>query len=130
MANAVTKAGGNSFHGIGYEYIKNTVLDAADFADNRIGAGRLPDKEHQFGYQVGGPVVHNRLFFSSALEQLISHSNQSPQKYELPSANFLTSFAVPASHLASQLLNAFPALCAQRAWRGRRLHGVAPAFRW
>ena len=109
VANAVTKAGGNSFHGIGYEYIKNTVLNAADFADNLSGYGRLPDKEHQFGYQVGGPVVHNRLFFSSALEQLISHSNQSPRQYELPSANFLTSFAVPASHLASQLLKAFPA---------------------
>jgi hypothetical protein len=109
VANAVTKAGGNSFHGIGYEYIKNTVLNAADFSDNLVGAGRLPDKEHQFGYQVGGPIKHDRLFFSSAIEQLISHSNESPQTYELPSANFLKDFNVPASRLASQLLTEFPA---------------------
>jgi hypothetical protein len=109
VANAVTKAGGNSFHGIGYEYIYNTVLNAADFADNLSGAGRLPDKEHQFGYQLGGPIKRNRLFFSSALEQLISHSNESPQTYELPSANFLKTFNVPTSRLASQLLGEYPA---------------------
>jgi hypothetical protein len=109
VANAVTKAGGNSFHGIGYEYIKNTVLDGADFADNLAGYGRLPDKEHQFGYQVGGPVRHDRLFFSSALEQLISHSNESPRTYELPAADFLKTFNVPTSRLASQLLTEFPA---------------------
>jgi hypothetical protein len=109
VANAVTKAGGNSFHGIGYEYIENTVLNAADFADNLAGNGRLPDKEHQFGYQVGGPVLRNRLFFSSALEQLISHSNESPRTYELPTSNFLSAFGVPASHLSYQLLHQFPA---------------------
>jgi len=109
VANAVTKAGGNSFHGIGYEYFKNTVLNANDFADNLAGNARLPDKEHQFGYQMGGPVVRNRLFFSSALEQLISHSNESPRTYELPAANFLKTFNVPTSRLASQLLTEFPA---------------------
>src|SRR5580698_989843 len=108
VANAVTKGGGNSFHGIGYEYIKNTVLDAADFADNLSGNGRLPDKEHQFGYQLGGPIKHDRLFFSSALEQLISHSNESPRTYQLPTATYLSSFGVPTSRLASQLLTMFP----------------------
>ena len=108
VANAVTKAGGNAFHGIGYEYIENTVLNAADFQDNLAGYGRLPDKQHQFGYQAGGPIVKNRLFFSSALEQLISHSNESPQKYELPSANFLSALNVPTSRLSYQLLKDFP----------------------
>src|SRR5208283_3605085 len=39
VANAVTKAGGNAFHGVAYDYIKNTVLNAADFADNLAGYG-------------------------------------------------------------------------------------------
>jgi hypothetical protein len=108
IANAVTKAGGNAFHGIAYDYIKNTVLNAADFADNLTGAGRLPDKEQQFGYQVGGPILRSRLFFSSALEQLISHSNQSPQTYELPSSNFIPAFGLPSTSLARQLLQTYP----------------------
>ncbi len=108
VANAVTKAGGNSFHGIGYEYMKNTVLNAADFTDNLAGFGRLPDKEQQFGSQVGGPILRRRLFFSSALEQLISHSSEDPQKYELPAADFLADFNVPTTRLASQLLKEYP----------------------
>ncbi len=108
VANAVTKAGGNQFHGIAYDYIKNTVLNAADFADNLSGYGRLPDKEQQFGYQAGGPILKNRLFFSSALEQLISHSNQNPQTYTLPSANFISAFNLASSNLARQLLQMFP----------------------
>ncbi len=108
VANAVTKAGGNAFHGIGYEYMENTVLNAADFQDNLSGYGRLPDKQQQFGYQVGGPILKNRLFFSSALEQLISHSNQDPAPYEMLTTNFLSAFNVPATSLASQLLKTYP----------------------
>ena len=108
VANAVTKAGGNAFHGIAYDYMKNTVLNAADFADNLSGYGRLPDKEQQFGYQAGGPILRNRLFFSSALEQLISHSDQNPQTYTLPSTNFISAFNLSDTNLARQLLEKYP----------------------
>jgi hypothetical protein len=108
IANAVTKAGGNQFHGIGYEYFKNTLLNAADFADNLSGYGRLPDKENQFGYQVGGPILHDRLFFSSALEELISHSAQSPETLLLPSTNFIPALNIPSSRIAAQLLQEYP----------------------
>jgi len=110
----VTRAGSGQYHGIAYEYLKNTVLDAADFQDNLIGAGRLPDKENEFGYQVGGPVVpkgslRTRLFFSSSLDQLISHSQQSPQPFLVPGPDFLTALNPPSAPLAKQLLQEYPA---------------------
>ena len=46
--------------------------------------------------------------FSSALEQLISHSNQDPAPYEMLSSNFLSAFNVGQSALARQLLTQFP----------------------
>jgi hypothetical protein len=108
VANAVTKAGGNTFHGLGYDYFKNDALNAADFADNLAGKGRRADKEQQFGYQVGGPILPNRLFFSSALEELISHSKTDPQTYSLPSTNFIPAFNLSSSNLARQLLEKYP----------------------
>jgi hypothetical protein len=113
IANAVTRAGSAQYRGIGYEYLKNTVLDAADFQDNLSGLGRRSDHENEFGYQVGGPVIpkgalRSRLFFSSALEQLISHSKQDPATYVLPTTSFLADLTVPSTRLASQLLTAFP----------------------
>jgi hypothetical protein len=113
IANAVTRAGGAQYHGIVYEYLKNTGLDAADFQDNLHGYGRLPDKENEFGYQAGGPVIpkgslRTRLFFSSSLDQLISHSQQNPKTFQLPSTNFLSAFNVPSTRLAAQLLEEYP----------------------
>lgn len=114
IANAVTRAGGAQYHGIGYEYLKNTVFDAADFQDNLTGAGRLPDKENEFGYQVGGPVIpkgslRSRLFFSSSLDELISHSQQSPQSFLVPGPDFLTALNPPSAPIAKQLLQEYPA---------------------
>ena len=108
IANAVTRAGGNQFHGIGYDYLKNDFLNAADFSDNLSGFGRLPDHEQQFGYQVGGPVRPERLFFSSALEQLISHSKQDPGIFTFPTTNFIPALNLPSDRLARQLLQEFP----------------------
>ena len=114
VANAVTKAGSARYHGIAYEYLKNTALNAADFQDNLKGMGRRPDKENEFGYQAGGPVVpkgslRNRLFFSSALDELVSHSNQDPATYNLPAPNFFSSYASGSdTQLAKQLLTEFP----------------------
>lgn len=110
VANAVTRAGGKEFHGVGYEYLKNDVLNAADFQDNLTGLGRLPLKQNQFGYQVGGPVpkiLSNRLFFSSALESFTSRSNLAPATYTLPTTNFIPALNIPTTRLAYQLLTKF-----------------------
>lgn len=110
VANAITRAGGPEYHGVAYEYLKNAALDAADFQDNLAGTGRLKDTENQFGYQVGGPVpkTGKRLTFSSALEELISHSEQAAQTYSLPTTNFLPALNVQPSRDSYKLLNEFP----------------------
>src|SRR5262249_25730523 len=51
IANAVTRAGDNTLHGTGYEYVKNEDLNANDFQDNLRGVGRRAAKQHQFGFQ-------------------------------------------------------------------------------
>lgn len=114
IANAVTRAGGSSYHAIGYEYLKNTVLDAADFQDNLNGVGRRPDQEHEFGYQAGGPVIprgalRSRLFFSSSLDQLLSHSRLDQQTFVVPSTTFLSLLGALVQPATRQLLTQFPA---------------------
>lgn len=109
VANAVSRAGGSGYHGIAYEYLKNDALNAADFADNLTGFGRRVAKENRFGYQIGGPVLRNRLFFSSSLEQLISHSLTDPITYLLPTKNFLPALNVQPARLSRQLLEKYPA---------------------
>ena len=52
VITATTKSGTNEFHGGGYEYHRNTVLNARPF-----GTGSRPrNLEHDFGGYVGGPL--------------------------------------------------------------------------
>src|SRR5262249_5189893 len=51
--SAVIKAGGKTFHGTAYEFLRNDVLDARNFFDS----GKKPPYRHnQFGGAAGGPI--------------------------------------------------------------------------
>ncbi len=63
VINMSTKSGSNAFHGTAYEYLRNTLFDANDFFSNRTGAGREPWHQNQFGFNVGGPIRRDKLFF-------------------------------------------------------------------
>ena len=63
----VTKSGGNQFHGSLFEYLRNDVLDAANFFDN-IAGKKAPLRLNQFGGSVGGPIVKNKTFFFGSYE--------------------------------------------------------------
>ncbi len=108
VANAITRSGSDQFHGLAYFYIKNDVLDANGFQENLVGMARTPDKEDQPGYFVGGPILKNRLFFSSAFEYLRTHSFQDPTPFAFPTTAFVSSYT-SANSVARQLLTMYPA---------------------
>jgi hypothetical protein len=63
----VTKSGGNQFRGALFEYLRNDVLDAANFFDN-IAGQKAPLRLNQFGGSIGGPIVPNKTFFFGSYE--------------------------------------------------------------
>ena len=111
LANAVTRSGGNEWHGIGYFNLKNDWFNANDFQRNRQGLDRSPLKESQVGFHVGGPIRRESVFFSSALEYLRSRGQQPPRDVKVPAPGFAEFFTAPDS-LARRLLTEFapPAL--------------------
>src|SRR5580698_3533680 len=58
-----TKGGTNDLHGAVYEYIRNSYFDANDFFSNRYGFKRPENNHNQFGTSIGGPVLHDKLFY-------------------------------------------------------------------
>src|SRR5438309_526802 len=68
VINLSTKSGTNTFHGSAYEFLRNKVLNANGFFDNSSGLARPPFTQNQFGANVGGPVLKDRLFFFSSYE--------------------------------------------------------------
>jgi hypothetical protein len=59
QVNVITKSGTNQFHGDVFDFLRNTDLDAANF----FSSNRGEFIQNQFGGTVGGPIVHNKLFF-------------------------------------------------------------------
>ncbi len=56
------KSGTNQLHGVLFEILQNTVLDANRWENNLAGVARNPFKQNQFGAAIGGPIIKNKLF--------------------------------------------------------------------
>jgi hypothetical protein len=68
IINATTKSGTNQFHGTGYEFLRNSWLDAPNFFDpNGI---TPPFRRNQFGASAGGPIIKNKTFVFGDYEGL------------------------------------------------------------
>jgi Carboxypeptidase regulatory-like domain/TonB dependent receptor len=56
------KSGTNEIHGVLFEILQNTVLDANRWENNLAGVQTPPLKQNQFGADVGFPIIKNKLF--------------------------------------------------------------------
>lgn len=67
--NVLTKSGSNEFHGSGFEFLRNSVLNASQFfynADGDTATQKAPHQvldQNQYGGTVGGPIKKDKLFF-------------------------------------------------------------------
>src|ERR1700730_2172203 len=69
QANYVTKSGTNQFHGNLYEIWNGAALNAADYFTNATPGNQKPQSNvNHFGGSLGGPILHDKLFFFSDFE--------------------------------------------------------------
>lgn len=54
-----TRSGANKFHGDIFEFVRNQDFNAADYFTKVVNTL----KRNQFGGSIGGPILHNKLFF-------------------------------------------------------------------
>jgi len=64
--NIVTKSGTNSFHGTAFEFLRNDDLDARNFFQPP--GTPAPIRFNNFGGNLGGPIVRNKMFFFANYE--------------------------------------------------------------
>ncbi|HXL23388.1 MAG TPA: carboxypeptidase regulatory-like domain-containing protein [Candidatus Dormibacteraeota bacterium] len=64
----VTKGGGNEFHGAAWEFLRNDALNANTFFRNATGQPKPVLKQNQFGFDFGGPIRKDKLFFFTSYQ--------------------------------------------------------------
>jgi hypothetical protein len=78
--NFVLKSGTNKFHGSAYEIFRNTQLDARGF----FAATRPPEHQNEFGFNVSGPIIKNRLFFFGSYDGFRYRTGTAPTLTTIP----------------------------------------------
>lgn len=87
VINPITKSGTNDFHGSAFEYFRNEALDARDFF-----AGKQKFRLNQFGGNVSGRLVRDKLFFFTNYEG-VRQTRGTTFTSLVPTAPFRSTFA-------------------------------------
>ncbi len=91
----VSKGGTNSFHGDGFEYLRNSALDARNYFDTAASSGtsasgqprRLPPyRRNNFGGAIGGPIQKDKTFFYGTYEGLREALGSTHTSFTIPSS--------------------------------------------
>jgi hypothetical protein len=111
ITQIVSKSGGNRFHGSTYEYLRNYAFDASNYFSTNV----PPFHRNEFGAEVGGPIIKDKLFFEgeyAGLRQTLGEPNivsvpTADERKGLVTLNGYQ-YQVPLNTTASQVLNAYP----------------------
>jgi len=111
ITQIVSKSGTNQFHGSTYEYVRNNDFDARNYFSTSV----PPFHRNEFGAEVGGPILRNKLFFEGEYAGLRQTLGE-PTIVAVPTAAERTGlvtlngyqYQVPLDPTASKVLNAYP----------------------
>lgn len=115
VITAISKSGGNSWHGSLFEYFRNDNLDAKNFFDAPDQA-IPPFHRNQFGGMLSGPLVPNKLFFlinPEAVRQAQSLTVSAPSLTAAARQGFLPipgegTIQLPVSPIIQPFLQLYP----------------------
>lgn len=92
IVNVSTKSGTNAFHGDAWEFNRTAAYTANTFDNNAAGTPKGQYTRNQFGYDVGGPIKKDKLFFYQSTEWLRVRSSANILAL-VPDPSFLSSTA-------------------------------------
>jgi hypothetical protein len=78
--NVVTKTGSNQLHGDLFEHFRNDALDARNF----FSPSKTELRFNDFGYDIGGPIKRNKIFFFVGEEWKRLRQQAAPLRTSLP----------------------------------------------
>src|ERR1017187_9449919 len=126
--NVITKSGSNGFHGSGFDFLRNTSLDAKNFFS--LPTDKTPVfRQNQFGGTFGGPIKKNKTFFF--VDYQGTRRTKAPTvNYQMPSAlNFTGDFSDSTALLTNSVNGpGFAAVLNQRMNLGTPIFDGEPYY--
>jgi hypothetical protein len=125
VINAVTKSGTNQISGSAFDFFTGKRVTARDYF-TRVDNRPKPDVgKTEWGATIGGPIVHNKLFFFGSLERVGQSRNQSGTFPDRPEFNYSNTDNVSAWNTFWRIDHQ---VNASNTWALRHLREYAPQF--
>jgi carboxypeptidase family protein/TonB-dependent receptor-like protein len=105
VISVVSKSGANQPHGSGFEFFRNSAMDARNFFDS---GAAPPFERHQLGLTAGGPVRKDKTFFFAGVERLVESLGLT-RLTTVPSAAARAGQLWPINPVVRPYLDLFPA---------------------
>ncbi len=117
VVNIVTKSGTNDVHGGAYEYFRDTGLNARNYF-NPAPTEKSPFHNNQYGVDMGGPIVKDKLFYFANWEGQ-RESLGVPSQATVPTAQDIAAAGGVSNPVIANLLALNP-------WPSPNIAGAAP----
>jgi hypothetical protein len=88
VVNAVSKQGTNQFHGVAFFFNQNQSMTALDYFARQQNLSKPEAQQKQWGGNLGGPLVRNKLHFFANLERIDQNRARTININARPELNF------------------------------------------
>lgn len=112
LVSAIQKSGTNGFHGVAYEFNRNTAFNASTFFDNRAGNPNPKYIRNQYGGELDGPIIKNKTFFMFTYDRLDLHQGNTLVQ-SVPTSSELSAMTAAAGPNAQYYLQKFKPLTSE-----------------
>ena len=125
VLNAVTKSGGNSFHGSAFSYFQRSDWNETDFFVERAGR-QPPNSEYDaLGFTLGGPIIHDKMHFFVSYEDDTAQAGVAGIFNTRPELNYTTTVD---NKIKNYLAKVSYQISASHSLAGRYLRETSPQF--
>jgi hypothetical protein len=90
VLNAVTKSGGNEFHGSAFAFSQDSGLNEPNFFTERNDLEQPDSQYRSLGFTAGGPIVRGKAFFFASYEDNLNEEGITGAFSTRPELNFTT----------------------------------------
>jgi outer membrane receptor protein involved in Fe transport len=110
VTNEITRRGSNEFHGEAWELNRNSAFAGIPAQDTTAGPENTPtknpyDNENTFGFDIGGPIKHNKLFVFGTAQWDREHQAATGDTLEVPTASGIATLnSLAATHPNAAIL--------------------------
>jgi Carboxypeptidase regulatory-like domain/TonB dependent receptor/TonB-dependent Receptor Plug Domain len=88
VVNAVSKQGTNQLHGVGFFFTQNQAMTSLDYFAKQQNLAKPEAQQKQWGGNLGGPIVRNKLHFFVNLERIDQNRARTININARPELNF------------------------------------------